>query len=321
MKIKQNIWKRAFRVLMAVGIMTAPVFSSPVIAEEEGATNGFTMSPMYEKVAIDPGETYKSSFKIRNPSSANTTFYYKVFLQPYYRDEDNQAIFEDVDGMSQIVDWTTIKTAETGKLEPGESTMVEFEIEVPENAPAGGQYMTVTVSSDSAAVEENANAISIQETVAMGYTVYAEITGTTVRQGEIADVSLPSFMISGDIVGSSYVKNTGNVHGTAKYTMQVFPLFSSEEVYTNEEDPDEKLVLPNRTLYYESHWENTPSIGIFNVKYTVEFEGVVTTAEKLVIICPIWTLFVIIMSVLLLIAWLIVRARSAKKSEKSVDLE
>lgn len=324
MKKKQSLLKRAVVAFLAVAVAFTFAFT-PLSWAEEGNTNGFTMSPMYEKAVINPGESYTSSFKIRNPASANTPFYYKVFLQPYYRDEQNNAIFEDVDGMSQIVEWTKIKSPEKGVLQPGEATMVEFSIDVPETAPAGGQYMAVTVSSDSSATDSTGNGIMIKESVAMGYTVYAEITGTTIHQGEITEANLPSFLLSGEIAGSSIVKNTGNTHGTASYKLQIFPLFSDEEVYTTEEDPDERLVLPNRALYAETHWPGTPSIGIFKARYTVQFEGIEKVVEKLVIICPIWTLFVIIMSLALLITWLIVRARSHKKAgknaEKSVDTE
>ena len=313
MKIKQYI-KRAVAGLLAVGVMVAGM-GAPVFAEGENLS-GFTMSPMYEKVVINPGESYSSSFKIHNPEDASGPFYYKTFLQPYYRDEENNAIFEDVDGMSEIMKWTTIDTPEKGVLQPGESTTVKFTIDVPATAPAGGQYMTVTVSSDGGVGTGDTGGISIRESVAMGYTVYAEITGTTVKKGEIVEANLPSFLLSGEITGSSLVKNTGNVHGTATYKLQVYPLFSGEEVYTNEEHPDERLVLPNRSLYTETSWEGTPGVGIFKAVYTVNFEGVETVVEKMVIICPIWLLFIIIFAVMALIIWIIMRVRSGKKKKQ-----
>lgn len=276
----------------------------------------FSMSPMREKIILNPGETYTSSFSIHAADTITQPFYYKVYNQPYYRSEDNQVVFEEHSNMSQIANWTTINSPMNGSLEPGESTSISFTIHVPEDAPAGGQYMTITVGSDSKEITENGG-VNIQESIAIGYTVYAEIAGTTIRQGEIVSANVPSFLFSGNITGSSAIKNTGNVHGDAKYALQVFPLFSSEEIYTNEENPDIHLILPDRTLYSETTWKNTPALGIFNVIYTVEFEGVTTQIKKLIIKCPIWLLALIIFGIVALIARFIFITRSRHKRPRS----
>ncbi len=320
MKITRKIIGRVVAFVLAlVASFSFSVVPFAYAEGEGGSTNGFSMSPMHEKIVLNPGESYTSSFKIRNPATADTPFYYKVSTQPYYRDENNQAIFENIDGRSQIADWVKFVSPEKGVLQPGEATMIEFTINVPETAPAGGQYVSITVSSDNEASGESGNGIKIQEYVAMGYVVYAEISGTTIHRGEIVSANLPSFMISGDITGSSTIKNTGNVHGTATYKLQVYPLFSGEEVYTNEENPDTRLVMPDRTVYFETHWDNTPPIGIFKARYTVSFEGVETVVEKLVIICPIWTIFVIILAILLLVTWLVMKNRGGKKKRAAAS--
>ena len=293
-------------------LLTTLFFATAVIPNtfaDGNNTSSFSMSPMREKIILNPGEIYTSSFNIHAASTITQPFYYKVYNQPYYRDKDNQVIFEEYGNMSQITNWTTINSPMSGSLGPGESANISFTVHVPEDASAGGQYMTITVGSDSKEISENGG-VNIQESIAIGYTVYAEIAGTTIRQGEIVSANVPSFLLSGDIAGSSAIKNTGNVHGDAKYTLQVFPLFSSEEIYTNEENPDIHLILPDRTLYSETTWKNTPALGIFNVIYTVEFEGITTEVKKLIIKCPIWLLFLIIFSIIVLITWIVFRSRS-----------
>ena len=197
---------------------------------------GISMSPPNQKIILNAGETYNGSFIISNSQNNSGAFKYKVSVKPFFVDEDYNIYYEKTEGINQIVDWTTLDTTE-GILPLGESQRIGFSINVPENAPAGGQYLAIDVSSvnDPKVESESDNSIGtfINQNISMAHIVYAEIAGTTVRTGEILDASVPSFLFSGNITAESTIKNTGNTHGVAKYTLQIFPLFSDEEVYTN----------------------------------------------------------------------------------------
>ena len=60
-----------------------------------------------------------------------------------------------------------------------------------------------------------------------------------------------------------------------------------------------------------------PQIGIFSVEQTIEFAGQVSTNKKLVLICPLWLLFVIFALLFFIIFWLVSRARSRKRARRS----
>ena len=303
--------KRLTKIISAVVAAALPLLglSTAVFAD-----NDFSVSPMNQKIVLTPGETYRGSFKITNPDTNTADFSYIANVVPFYVDENYNPVYENNNDYDQILNWLTLDNAE-GVIKPNTTEEVYFSVDVPENAPAGGQYAAITVTSN---YDENAkeNAVNIQAKYSIAHIIYAEVAGTTERHGDIFDVNVPSFMFDGNITGTSSIKNTGNVHGTATYTLQVWPLFSSEEVYTNEEEPEEKTILPDRILTNNTVWENTPAIGIFNVKYTVEFEGVTTEVSKLVIKCPLWLLFIILFVIIALIIWIIVRIRMNKKSQK-----
>lgn len=304
--MKSKILRRAL-----VGVVAAFVATVIFVAPGAYADEGFSMSPMKQSIVLDPGESYQTSVTISNPGTNDTNFSYKVEVKPFYVDENYQSVFEEYEQYSQIVDWITLDSPDTGVIEPNESREILFTINVPSWAPGGGQYASILVSSNGGA---SGGGMTINETVAMGHIIYAEITGKTSKQGEFLDMSLPGVIFSGYISGSSAIRNTGNTHGEAKYTLQVYPLFSDEEVFSNAEAPYTHYIIPGRTYYdNDTIWPGTPAIGIFNVVYTVEYEGVVKQVSKMVIKCPIYLLFVVLAVFIGIIIWIVMRIRSRRK--------
>ncbi len=285
----------------------------------------FSVSPMKEKILLNPGEQYSSAISVYVQDGDMSDIKYKVEVEGFYVDESYNNVFAECGVYCEMKNWITIDSPTEGRIKPGEKVNIKYTIDVPKDAPGGGQYASIIVQGDPWIDKVNDNSDSdegdvtstIKEEKKIAYTIYAEVAGDVTRQGEITDVNVPSFLLSGNIKGSASIKNTGNVHGDAKYTLQVFPLFSNEEIYTNEEDPDAKTILPDRTRYEETAWEGTPGIGIFNVIYTVEFEGVTAQVSKMVIKCPIWLLFLIVFAVILLIVWLVFRAKARKNKTAS----
>lgn len=292
--MKQILGSMRKKTLILFSLLTI-TFANVALAStthaEEGTRQGFSMTPMKQQAIITPGETFNGSFTIFNPASNQKDFPYSVSIKSFYVDNDYNTVFDQKETFNQITDWITIDSPLTGTLASNEKTEIYYTIDVPATAPAGGQYAAIVVTSNN---DVTSNGSAIIEKTAIAHTIFAEITGSTTHSGEIIGATVPSFLLSGNISGESTVKNTGNTHGIATYKMQVFPLFSGEEVYTNVESPETHIVLPNRSFYNKIEWANTPAFGIFNVKYSVEFEGIVTEVSKMVIICPVWLIIVLL---------------------------
>lgn len=281
---------------------------------------GFSVSPMSSNATLNPGETYHGTFKISEPANGETSNY-TISVRSYFVNENHVGMYGIDSDYSIMPNWITIDSPTKGTVAPNEIDEIAFTIQVPETAPAGGQYAAIIVTLDEPSEDTDGNGTALQEIMEIAHIIYAEVSGNTIRQGDIKDVSLNDFVLSGNIKGSAIIENTGNVHGNAKYTLQVFPIFSDEEVYTNEESPEVRAILPGRTLYNETIWNDTPLLGIFNVIYTVEFEGATAQISRLVIKCPVWLLFIIIFAIAAIIIYFISRAKSRKSRRKLAKTE
>lgn len=303
-------------------------FFTQIVPSAMAATsNALTVSPMYQSIIVNPGESQKVSFRVSNPAGAKQDMNYELSVEPFYVNEQNEVTYQAENNRSEITNWVTFDVSTEGKIEPNSDKEVIFTVNVPNSAPAGGQYFSVMVTEKNeddateggSSASNDSRGANIKETWRVAHLVYAEVTGDVTRQGEITDASVPSFLLSGSISGSSLVKNLGNVHGEAEYTLQVYPLFSDEEVYTNEENPATRTILPDREYYATTVWDETPTIGIFNVVYTVEFEDATAQVSKMVIVCPVWLLFLIIFAIVALAMWIVIRAKARSKVRSGVE--
>lgn len=287
-----------------------------------------TVSPMEQKVTLYPGESSTGSIKVSNPASATEELYYTVSVVPFTRSGANYDPLVGnklSDGShNDAVNWVTLSSS-SGNVKPNEQDEIIYTIDVPKDARGGGQYFAILVTrtDDPTKTEEEGNA-KLKEIVQIASTVYATISGSDIQlTGSINDNEIPSFLLAPPIKASFTVENTGNTHMEINYYLQVFPLFSDEEVYTNEEDPGYAIVLPETTRYIKQEWNESPQIGIFKVRQVVSYSDNddKSITEKTVIVCPIWLLFIILFIIAAIIIWIITRIRRHKKPSKRQDIK
>ena len=322
-KAKRRQMKRLNIKLVAVAISL--VLSGVIgIGRVVAASRAIMLSPMNQKMVLYPGETYHGTVTVANPNDAETDLHYLATLSTYYPakiDEDDKyykgSDFETKSSMNMIVDWTEIDNP-TGVLEPNDEIQVSFTINVPETAPAGGQYMAILVKEDPEFAKKDDNSVNVNEIMQMAHIVYAEVAGETRNEGAILENDIPSFLVSNTLEATSAVQNNGNVHTDAEFILQVWPMGSDEEICTNEEDASTGFVMPGTETYHVETCQ-LPAVGIFRAKQTVKIFGETSIVEKTIIVCPIWLLFLIIFVIVAAIIYFVMRARARKGARRTAE--
>ncbi len=305
-------------IVMAVGVILCPK-----------SVSAFSVSPMKQTVSLVPGQTYSNSVKVSLPLNAGNDMHFEISVVPFgMNDEDGNYDIDlsSSDERNERVKWVSLsdRTNEvkggdviTGDLAPGKTNEFIYTINVPESVVGGGQYFAILVKSVPDSSDNNDdNNLAISETHSIASVVYAELPGEIKLDGTLKDNNVVGFVLNPPIATSFVAENTGNTHFVVTYYLQVYPLFSDEEVYTNEENPSTDHVLPGTSRFVTQTWNETPSIGIYKVRQTAYYDFAKdkpSVTEKIVIVCPIWLLFLIIFLIVLAIGWVVFRIKSRRK--------
>ncbi len=285
-----------------------------VIAESNTGAH-YVLGPTSQRLSLVPGERYRSSVYVSNPNSSSGDISVVLYVSPYgVTNDEYDPTFDQETNYTEIAKWITLDETEL-TISPNQKVDVGFTIDVPDDAPAGGQYAAIIVQG---VVEDSqqSGGVNIKDVAAIGSIVVADIAGETRADGIVIDNAIPAFILSNPLRASSTVRNDGNVHTDAEYVLQVWPLFSGEEVCTNEENPETSLIMPE-TERYHAQTCNLPTIGIFRAKQTVKIFGETSIVEKMVIVCPLWLLFLIIFAIVALIIWLVTKSKARKRQTET----
>lgn len=307
-------------IVVLIAFLCAGMLTPSFNVNADDVITSLTVSPQHQRVMLVPGEAYHGSIKISSQASSNRATGYEVSVGPFSetkgensKDDYGNVNYIDKSTYNMMVDWIEIENT-TGSVEPNGVVTIPFTINVPEDAPAGGQYASIIVRDTTPPGYED-EGVAVDSVMQILSILYAEVAGETRDEGEVSLNAMPSFLLNGPITAESMVRNNGNVHTMAEYTLQVWPLFSNEEICTNEEEPETSLVMPETERYHTQSCD-LPSIGIFRAKQKVKIFDQISEVEKMVIICPLWLLFLIAFVIIALIIWVVMKVRGRKRDSK-----
>ena len=298
---------------MILGALFTPAVS--VYAEDlSNKPIHLQISPVKQKLKLEPGQSKVSSVKVRNIGTEKFT--YRVSVSPYsVSDEKYNADYESTaKDYTKMPNWIKIdEKLKTGVLEPKTEVDVPFTITVPSDIYPGGQYAAIM-----AETEDGSSENSVIKTInRLGMILYADIVSGSINiDGKVVNNSVSSFILEPPLTVSSTVENAGNFETTATYTVKIWPFGSSETVFSNEDSPMKLDIIPKTRRYNTITWEDTPHLGLFTVEQTIEYPNAPTsTVRKLVLICPLWLMVLFIIVVVALVVWLVSRIVKRKNDQ------
>lgn len=279
-------------------------------------SNMFTVTPMSNKIALDAGDTYEGDIIVANPANATSDFAYKVTVSAYnVKGEDYVADFLNDTERSQIVDWIKIDNP-TGVLKPNETVKVHYKVSVPSSAPAGGQYAAFLISSD--AKDTASDGFSVKNIFEMASILYAQINGEIVRDGKLLSNEVPGFVTKVPIEVASSYQNDGNVHETARISLEVRNFISSSVIYpeSGESGTVEEVIMPGTTRRVTRNIEGLSPLGLYKVSQTINYMGSTSIESKVIVACPIWFMVLVLVTITAIVVTFIQAAKHRRKKKQ-----
>lgn len=282
------------------------ITSSDIAYAEEHQNSGETssalqISPTLKRLDLQPGETQSGEIAVQN--TGGVPFSFKVYAAPYTVVGDHyEPNFSNETNYTQITRWIKFDV-DKYTIAPGKEQRIKYEIDVPKDVPAGGQYATIfaeTIHDDSSE--------GIQTASRIGMVVHANIEGDTRTSADITKFNLPAFY-SGfdvpDVTATARVKNTGNTDFEAVYRLKVESLIGGV-VY---DDEQVQVVFPDTERGAELNWADTPLFGIFKVSFSITAGDATEEIHTVVLVLPPWLIVIVLLLIILLILWVTIKLK------------
>lgn len=263
--------------------------------------SSFVISPMTKRIELTAGEVYYGTLSVSNPADATNDFKYKVSVSAYNVTGDDYSVdFLTENDRTLITNWITLDK-DSGTLKPNETAKISYTITVPDNAPAGGQYAALLVTSDSDA--DAIDGIAVKNVFEMASIIFAKVAGETEHGGKVIENSIPGFVTELPIKVDASVTNEGNVHDIARVSVEVRSVFSAEPIYPKsyENNTIEETIMPETTRHISRDLDGFSPLGIYTIKQTVTYLDEVSVVERTVIACPIWFMVLLGLTILTII--------------------
>jgi hypothetical protein len=270
---------------------------------DDNPTTKISLEPSSLRFALNPGDHYPGSFKVRNLGS--TPYDIQLYVEAYQVANDYSTLFGIENNFTQISRWIAFDKSEH-HLEPKSIITVNFFVDVPPDAPAGGQYAAIFAQIGSGST--TGQSINIDRRV--GVLIYSTIAGDTVRAGHVNFLSPGFLQLSSSLNLRETAVNEGNVDFDSATHLVLKKLFTGEIVIETDTTPH--IILPHTSRELEYALSDIPP-GFYELTRAQNIFGETSEHKYTLLIFPLPYLIFFLLAVLSLLIFIIRRFRIRRR--------
>ncbi len=267
-----------------------------------------TISPTSIDQEVQPGSIANGSFQVIN--SGDSEYNFKVYSTPYsVKSEDYNPDFTPLPGKTDITKWIHFSNGGTG-LGPHQTITIDYTINVPAQAPAGGYYAVAFAETQS----KPSKTTGVVITDRVGEIFYLRVAGNVKQTGKLLSWQA-SFLQTAPLTGVLRIEDSGGYNFPTTVKAQVKNIFG-HDVYKFTTD---RQILPQTIRRIKIPWPKTPPVGIFKIQGTATFLGQThQLPAKYVLVVSQPIRLIVILLVVAFVLYVIYRLRRNRHDTKNV---
>ncbi|GAC1392360.1 MAG: hypothetical protein NVSMB46_08010 [Candidatus Saccharimonadales bacterium] len=291
-----------------------------------GGGSGLSITPTRYDLQVDPGKSSSLKIKLRNISGVDINA--KAIVNDFESNGNS--------GEPRIITDTTKQSPQSLRnflvglsdvqLAKDQSKEIDLQVQVPQNAAPGAYYSIIRYAAVRQSDTNGNSRVSL--TASVGVVVLLTVPGNITQQVKLlginaykqqSDANASSFFISQPRAIGINLQNLGNGFSTPFGRVGVKSMFG-KEVYNyevNSGDP-RGVILPNSTRIFKDELKNVSLPGRYTVTANISYGsgGDVIVGTSHFWYMPVWTLIVIAVLLILIIAVSYVVYRKLRRSSK-----
>jgi hypothetical protein len=254
-KLREIIWK---------GILVLSVFfilSPDFVLAADNPSLALTITPPLMKINIEPGENLATAIKVVNNNDYPITVYAKTldFTDngfgeiKFINDSQKTATLEDEN--IYLSQWISL-SQDRQDLQPFQTAIFSFSIDVPVSAAPGGHYAAILVGTNPP--NETVKGAEVKVSSYLSSLILARVAGAIEEKGAIREFTFANRVYQGG-EGNFRVRfdNLGNVHLAPTGNIQIFDMFGKKkgDIPVNVANDNSGNVLPKgERTWNDLHW-------------------------------------------------------------------
>lgn len=274
------------------------------------------VAPARQTVALDAGKTENLQIKFFNESISPISGNLKAVDFIVTNSDGSPTLLED-----QINDWVKLPY-NRASIPSGDVLRVNFKVEVPDDAPAGGRYVAIIFEQTGQLSQGSDNESQSLVAPRIVGLLNIRVNGPVTESAYVNVFKTPKFLEFGKIPVYFEIMNKGGYHINPNGQVTLTDWMGKEVQRITIED---KNIFPNAKRSYEEKIGSTWMFGKYKVALEANYgeTGKTLLSENFVWVVPVTVIVIIIFSILIaiLLGFLVSRKVKAKQEALEERLE